>query len=133
MNPYHPYPQRTEYRLPGTQWSNQVGHWILSRNTVALRGIDITHLQIDTSQLPRPRYFPGQRVAFRDSQGKRHVGTIESVGCHGCAYQDPAEGAYWYQWAYLGPRAYTYLVRLSLPTECYEVFAEAILGVLPPL
>lgn len=123
---------RTEYRLPGIHWNNQQ-QWILTRNTVALRGVTIEHLDIDPTQLPRPRYVPGQYVAFRDSRGGIHQGTIESVGCYGCAYQNPSEGNYWYQWAYLGPQAYTYVVRLNNPTECYEIKASAILGVLPPL
>ena len=130
---YYPlYRQRTEYRLPGVRWSNQQQQWILTRNTVASRGVTIEHLDIDPAQLPRPCYFPGQRVAFRDSRGTTHEGMIESVGCYGCTYQDPSEGDYWYQWAYLGQRAYTYFVRLSIPTECYQIYAEAILCVLPP-
>lgn len=126
---YYPYQQRKEYRLPGARWSNQVQQWILARNTVASRGVTIEHVEIDPAQLPRPRFFPGQQVAFRDSRGSTHEGMIEGVGCYGCAYQDPSEGDYWYQWVYLGPSAYTYTVRLSIPTECYEIHADAILGV----
>jgi hypothetical protein len=124
-----PYQQRIEYRLPAIRWSNQ--QWVVSRNTVASRGIIIEHLEIDPTQLPRPIYFPGQQVAFRDSHGKRHEGTIERVGCNGCAYQDPSQRDYWYQWTYLGTQSYTYTVRTSI-TECYQIFAEAILGVLSP-